>query len=299
MKPVSLATTLAPALLLLSVFLPCISFIDDAAAGERRYVAPITASVVNETPQITTEIRPIYMYNWIPGDFVTGGGYISMVAVQLRAAVTERLGFIATKDGYADIHFDGVLPDESGWANIAAGLKYALINDTNEHRYLTLGGRYEAPTGDLETAGIDLQGSGDGLVDLFVSGSRMLGDRTGVQGSAGLNLALDADHDSSFFHGSLHLDHEVVKGLYGVIETNVITTVDEGSRTDSSAVGSFEGFDLVNFGSTRSSTVATLGVGARLTLFDRLHLGAAYEFPITARDDIIDQRVTVDVIIEL
>jgi len=269
------------------------------AADDVRYVAPITSPVLNETPQITTEIRPIYMYNWIPGGFVTGGGYISMVAVQLRAAITDKLGFIATKDGYADIHFDAVLPDESGWANIAAGLKYALINDQEEGTYMTLGGRYEAPSGDLETGGIDLQGSGDGLLDFFATGSRMLGPSTALQASAGLTFALDPDHDSSFLHASAHLDRELIDGLFAVLETNVVTTVDNGSRTDSSVVGSFEGVDLVNFGSTDSGTVATFGVGARYRLTDQLHFGAAYEIPVTGREDIIDQRVTVDVIVTL
>jgi hypothetical protein len=277
-----------------------IAVITPAAAQDKpRYVAPITSAVFNETPQITTEIRPLYWYNWIPGDFVTGGGYISMVAVQLRAALTENLGFIATKDGYADVNFDSVLPDESGWANIAAGLKYALINDHEEGKYLTLGGRYEAPSGDLETAGIDLQGSGDGLIDVFATGSRMLGESTGFQASAGLTIALDGGHDSSLFHASAHLDQELFSGFYGVIETNIVTTVSDGSRTDSSAVGSFEGFDLVNFGSTDSGTVATFGFGARYRLTDYLHFGAAYEVPMTGREDIIDRRVTVDMIIVL
>src|SRR3546814_9650748 len=69
-----------------------------------RYVPPLTNPVFNETPYITTEARAIYLYNRLPDDFVTGGGYVNLVALQLRLALTERLGFIATKDGYADAH---------------------------------------------------------------------------------------------------------------------------------------------------------------------------------------------------
>ena len=47
----------------------------------------------------------------------------------LTRALTDRLGFIASKDGYADIDFKGVLPDESGFANISLGLKYAVFWD--------------------------------------------------------------------------------------------------------------------------------------------------------------------------
>ena len=65
-----------------------------------RYVPPLTNPVFNETPYITTEARGIYMYNEIPDgdDFVTDGGNINLAALQLRVALTERLGFIATKD---------------------------------------------------------------------------------------------------------------------------------------------------------------------------------------------------------
>ena len=36
------------------------------------------------------------------------------------------LGIVATKDGYVTIHPDSVLNDESGFANITGGAKYAF-----------------------------------------------------------------------------------------------------------------------------------------------------------------------------
>lgn len=268
-----------------------------AARGEEsHYVPPITSPTLNESPHITTEIRPMYMYNWLPSGFVTGGGYFSLVAVQLRAAITDDLAFIATKDGYADLNFDAVLPDESGWANIAAGIKYAVVNEAEEGRLLTLGVRYEAPIGDIETAGINLQGAGDGFFNVFASGSTFLADQTELQASVGVNLAVDPDVNTSNLHAHLHLNHEIVPRLFGVFETNLIATIDESERTDSSAVGSFEGFDVVNFGSTDAGTVVTTAFGARYAVTDSIALGAAYEIPVTDRKDIIEQRVTVDAV---
>ena len=133
----------------------------------QRYVAPLANPLFNETPYITTELRPIYFYQEIPDDFLTDGGHINAVAAEIRIALTERLGFIASKDGYAEIDFDEGLPDESGFANISLGLKYALINDPQNETILTAGIEYEPPIGNLRTAGISLQGDGDGLVDLF------------------------------------------------------------------------------------------------------------------------------------
>jgi hypothetical protein len=269
-----------------------------AQADGRRYVPPITGAIVNESPYITTEIRPIYMYHWIPDSFVTNGGYAQIFAVQLRAAVTDRLAVIATKDGYADLHFDDVLPDDDGFVNIAAGLKYAVLDDADDEQILTIGLRYEAPTGNLESAGIDMQGTGDGLVDVFVTGATAIGDRAGVQASAGVNMALDTDNDSSSFHAAVHADYELVDTLFAVFETNLISTIIEGDRTDSSAVGSFEGFDVVNFGSTDSGTVVTLGFGARVQVTDCIQFGTAYEFAATDREDIFEQRLTFDGVFE-
>ena len=286
--------------LLLSLTFGLVGILGRPASAEPgdRYVPPITSAILNESPQITTEIRPIYMYHWIPKRFVTGGGYASVVAVQLRAAINERLAFIATKDGYADIHFNSVLPDEEGFANVAAGLKYLAVSDPSTQTYVAVGGRYEAPVGDIKSGGIKMQGGGDGFVDIFTSASTVVGDQIGLQGSAGLDLALDDDRDSSFFHASVHADAETIENLFAVVELNVISTIDEAERTPSGAVGSFEGMDLINFGSTRSGTVATLGLGGRFRLSDHLQLGVAYEVPVTSRHDIMSRRITVDLVFE-
>ncbi len=129
-----------------------------------RYVPPITNPLFNETPYITTEARLFYFYNRLPDDFVTSGGDVHLVALQLRLALTERLGFIATKDGYADFNFDEVLDDESGFPNIALGFKYAFYSEPESESILTAGLRYEIPINDLDTSGLELMGNGSGFL---------------------------------------------------------------------------------------------------------------------------------------
>ena len=95
-------------------------------AGERPLddmISPVSMPTVNEDPRVDTELRPMYMYTQISNDFVTNGGNYSVVAVQARVALTDRIGFIATKDGYIFLRPDDVVPDDEGWANIAFGLK--------------------------------------------------------------------------------------------------------------------------------------------------------------------------------
>lgn len=74
-----------------------------------RYVPPLANPLFNETPYITTEIRPLFIYNKLPNDFLTRGGDIRVVAAEIRVALTDRLGIIASSDGFADANFNAVL----------------------------------------------------------------------------------------------------------------------------------------------------------------------------------------------
>jgi hypothetical protein len=284
-------------LTLAGVMLPCLAVAIDfqgslGADRHQRYVAPLANPLFNETPYITTELRPIYFYQQIPEDFLTDGGHINLVAVELRVALTERLGIIASKDGYADINFDSVLPDEDGFANISLGMKYALLSLPKADAIVSVGVEYEAPVGNLETGGISLQGDGDGFFDLFLSAAKAFG-HFGMQANIGVNLAVDQDHDSSQFHFSVHTNYEILPGLFPLIEWNGFTTIDHGNRT----AGDFEGIDLVNFGSIDSGTVVTFAGGLRYRFNRHVQVGSAYETPVTDREDIMAWRVYVDLVL--
>jgi hypothetical protein len=134
------------------------------------------------------------------------------------------------------------------------------------------------------------------MLNGFVTATTELGDKAGLQGSIGYDGAIDTDHDSSFLHASLHGDYEVVKNLFGVLELNMVSTLDQGDRVDGATVGSFEGLDVFNFGNTQSGTVVTAGFGARFRVWDHLIFGAAYELPLD-RKDITEDRVTVDAVL--
>jgi hypothetical protein len=272
--------------------------------SDARYVPPLTFPYFNESAQIRNEIRPLYFYNHIPDDFVSVGGFdtggdLHAFTVQGRAAITDHWAIVVTKNGYADVNFDDLLPSDDGALNFAFGAKYAALSLPDSDTYLTGGLKYEAPSGDIESGNIELQGGGDGFFDLFVSFESALWHRLGVQTSSGFHMAVDPDHDATSFHASIHVDYEVVRDLFGVIETNVLTALEEGDRTDSSVLGSFEGYDVLSFGSTSAGTVATVGLGARYRLGRYALFGLVYELPVTAREDIIDFRIGCDLVVHL
>ena len=266
--------------------------------GHSRYVPPLTNPIFNETPYITTEARAIYFHHELPDDFVTGGGNVDLGALQLRLALTERLGFIATKDGYADFDFDSVLPDEDGFANIAFGFKYAVFSQPEDEAILTAGLRYEIPINDLESGGIELQGDGDGFFNPFITGATTFGD-LGLQASIGANVAVDQDADTSILHYSLHADYEVLPGLFPLVEINGFTPIDNGNRL-TGALGDLDGVDVLNFGSSDRGTTVTVGGGLRYRINDHVQLGAGAETPITDKDDtIFDYRVYFDLVLSM
>lgn len=243
--------------------------------GFERYVPPVTNPIFNETPLITTELRPIYFHQKVPGDFFTGGGNIDVVAAQLRIAITERLGFLATTDGYAFTEFDSLLPSEEGLADLAVGLKYAAHYDPAAGEILTLGARYTIPSGNLDVAGLELTGVGSGSLHAFASGMKIM-DELQIQGNIGIQQSLDGDN-ASFFYASGHLSYEIAPGIYPLVEANVFLPYDGGDRLIGSEI---TGFDVADIGASDPEDTVTLAGGMRFRPADNVILGAAFEYNV-------------------
>ena len=253
--------------------------------GFDRYVPPVSNPIFNETPLITTEIRPIYFHQKVPGDFVTGGGNIDVVAAQVRIALTERLGFLATTDGYAFTEFDSVLPSEEGFADLAVGLKYAVHYDPAAGEILTLGLRYTIPSGNLDVGGLELSGVGAGYLHGFVSGMKIMDNGLQLQGNIGLQQALKGN-TTSFAYGSVHASYEIAPGVYPLIEANVFLPYDGGDRLANSEL---TGFDIADVGSSDPEETVTLAAGARWRPVENAIFGAAFEYNVNENSNTLFQ----------
>lgn len=264
------------------------SAIQVAHAGELEdMISPVSAPTLNEDPRIDTELRPMYMFTSIANDFATQGGRYQVVAVQARAALTDRIGFIATKDGYIWLDPNEAVPDHSGWANVAFGFKGALWKDEDSASIASIGLRYEAPMGNQRV----FQGYGSGLLNPFVTAAKGFDD-VHVQAYAGPRIAISGE-DSSFFDASLHVDYQLWK-LYPLAELNWVYVYDAGRRIPLTQ----EGFDLVDFGSSEAGeeSVVTTALGLRYRITDDVDLGLTGEFPLTSDSGIFGWRVTTDLI---
>ena len=252
------------------------------------FISPMTNPVFFEDPRTLTEARVIFAHHNIPAA-IAGGGDVQLYAMQVRLALTERLSFIATKDGYI-VSSNPVIRD--GWADIAAGLKYNLIRDVARQRLLSVGATFELPVGSPRA----FQGNGDGEFNLFYSGARRMWENFNWISGGGIRIPSDDDAESSSTYMSQHFDVRMTERTYLLTEVNWFHWYDSGANA---LLNTVEGHDLFNFGSTNvdGNDLVTMAFGGKLKPNRNSELGIAYEVPVSGRQDVTTNRLTVDMIL--
>ncbi|MBU6400040.1 MAG: hypothetical protein KGS61_06960 [Verrucomicrobia bacterium] len=248
----------------------------------------MTEPLFFESPLIQSEIRPLFVYHKIDESFI--GGFARVYAVQLRYAVNDRLALIATKDGFIQLRprVAGLRAD--GWADIAAGVKYALIDDKEANFILTPGLKFEAPTGNSRV----FQGNGEGEFNLFVSTMKGWGNFH-TTASVGGRIPVDFDAETASVNYSLQFDYYACRWFIPFAVVNGSTVLSEAKGP---AFGGIEGFDLINFGASDAAgfTQIAFGGGFRSRLLKNVDVGLAYQTGITSPKGLFDERFSVDFI---
>jgi hypothetical protein len=275
------------------------------------FMPPSFTPYLFEDPFITTGVSAWYLYHEFPGRSVFRGGEARIMAVQARLALTDRLAFIATKDGYVDMRPDtGLLDTESGFADLMAGFKYALIHDEERELIVSPMIRYQTKTGSDDVH----QGYGNGIWIPGVS----IGWGPGafhVIGAFNVQIPVDMSENSTVYTYNLQVDAgELLPRTTPFLGMSGYHYWDDGSGNNTvklsgatgrltynqiqSALG-LAGFEAVDYGNLGSNGVEhndiiTGAVGFRTTLTERVSMGFAYEIPLTSRKDIFQRRFTVN-----
>lgn len=255
-----------------------------------RFISPMTNPVYFEDPRNLTEARVLFVNHRIPGT-VLGGGNVQIAALQMRAALTERLSLIATKDGYI-FSGGGDAPDINGWANVAMGLKYNVFADAEMQRLISVGARIEMPFGSYHA----LQGnSKTSNFDLFLTGGTQLGELSHLISASGFRLPADHNQQNTQFYWSTHLDRQLRnRPIYGLLECNWYHWM--SNVAGGPPVG---GLDFYNLGSSgvAGSNIVTGAIGMKYKPSAGLEIGLCYEVPLTSRKDLMQDRITADLIL--
>jgi hypothetical protein len=280
----------------------------DGFAQARR---PISNPTLFDLALPTTNVHPLFLYHALPdrlsvagGGSAPVGGDVELYALQFEIAINERLSIVATKDGYVDVNPDSaVLSSESGFANLGAGLKYAFILDPASGTAVSGTATLELPTGNSDV----FQGEGDGLLNLLVSGLKLVDDWQ-FAGGAGIQIPFSDEQSTTSFL-STHASYEVNKWFIPLVELNWFHVIESGNGTGNypsqlggavPAVIDFEGGDLFNLGAANSHEnrdLVTAAFGFRSRITDNIDVGAAYEIPLTDEEEsLMESRVTVDLI---
>lgn len=251
-------------------------------------IAPVTNPIFFEDAVIRSEIRPIFAYHNLDDGFL-GGGNAQLYALQIRYALTDRLAFIATQDGYFDIS-NNAIGNPNGWMDLALGFKYALIDDVEHQFILTPGFTFHIPTGERDV----FQGRGSGEWNLFVSAQKGFGDFH-LSGNLGVRLPNNMDEHSTVMHYSLMADYYVCRWFIPFVSFNGWTVLDAGNNIGLTS----EGYDVINFGASRSKgvTQGMAGVGFRSRVARNVDLGFAFEKAVIQPNGLTDDRFTFDVCI--
>ena len=249
------------------------------------FISPMTNPTFFEDPRTLTEARGIFLNHEVPG--AAGGGDVQLYALQLRAAITDRLSIIATKDGYVTSN-NPLIRD--GWADVAAGLKYNLFRNVRDQRLLSAGLTYTMPVGTPRT----LMARGDGDFHLFLTGGTQFLEYGHWISAGGLRLPANSNLGSQMSYWSNHFDYEVFDGWYALTEFNWYHWMKSGNG----GIPGVEGGDLFNLGSTgvAGNDIATWAFGGKYKPSRNVELGCAWEIPMTNRRDVLQNRLTVDAI---
>ncbi len=251
------------------------------------FISPMSNPVFFEDPRNLTEVRFIFLNHNLPS--ALGGNSIQVYAAQVRVALTERLSLIATKDGFIYTQSD-LAGIESGFADVAAGLKYNLYRDPSAGRLLSAGFTYEIPMGSEKS----LQGNGDGELNFFLTGGTRVGDRSHWLSAGGLRQPLDESAENAVWYWSNHYDYRISdRPIYAFTEINWWHWASSGD------LGlPLEGGDLFNLGGTgiTGNNIVSQAVGLKCKPRRNMEAGLAYEFPLTERQGVLEDRITADLI---
>lgn len=259
--------------------------------GFEHFYNPVGNPLYFETPFINTSARFLYLRHAFDENSQLRGGDLNAFALQARIALTDRIAFIATKDGYSLLDA-GALPESEGFNDLAFGFKYAFWVDKSEDFVATLGLRYNVELGARRI----LQG-GVGEFSPLLSVAKGW-DQFHIIAGFNPRIPVDSDEGNNIIQWDLHFDYEILPqdlpGFAPIFEVHGLHYLDNGTRTPLSVGGA----DYTNLGSTDvdGSTVVWGGFGGRWKLTPNFSVGATYEIPFTnRRADIFGDRVTFDI----
>jgi len=263
------------------------------------FASPTTNLFLFEDPRALTEVKPMYMYQTIPGGNNTlQGGNVNYLGGQARVAITERISFVINKFGWISLNptdqqggFNGDLSFSELWL----GPKWTFWRDEKNNLVAATGLTFEIPSGPQRA----FQNTGNLSLTPYVSAAHSFGRSS--YGSfdvlSVLNWNISTNNArSNYLNLSAQIDYDILNWhrFYPMVNFNWFIYTKGGQSSFN-----FDGVDLVNFGgqSIGGKSVVTLGPGLRYKWSERVQSGIGLDWAVVGNQFLQDFRMSIDTII--
>ena len=188
------------------------------------FASPVSNPFYFEDPRSLTEVRPIFLFQTIPGSNpVYRGGNAEFYGVQARVAITDSLSFVMNKLGGVAINpgGDSTLGSDSGFAELWLGPKFTFYRNTETQTVVAAGVTFELPTGSAKVG----QDTGSVSIVPYITAAQNFGCTSygSFNAMATFGYAFRGDDQrSDYFYNSWHLDFDIGNQhhWYPLIELN-------------------------------------------------------------------------------
>lgn len=237
------------------------------------FVQPFSNPIQFKDPRAMTEARGLFIAAWSDPNMPLGDTSAQIYALQLRAALTERLEVFAAKDGIVRLS-PGIGASQTGLANLAVGGKYVFYRDPETQTIASAVVQVEAPTGYANI----FQNQGSGLLAGYVVMGKEFAGNTHAIAQFGQSMALNVQN-SGYFLTSAHIDKRFGR-LVPFYEANWFYYNQNGNFLPTLGI---EGGGLLNLGAGQvmGLSYVTNSVGFWYDLSKNQQLGLGYEFQVS------------------
>jgi hypothetical protein len=268
----------------------------------KEFCSPVTSPFLSVDPRSLTEVKPLFIYQSIPGSNpLTHGGSVEFFGLTASLALSEKVSIVLNKFGGVAIQPDDktFIKDQSAFSEIWIGPKFTFYRDELNKAVGAVGLMFQIPTGSDKT----FQNTGDLTLVPYFSFAKGFGKlpmqlgNFNYMSTTGIAIATDSQR-ADYFYSNFHLDFDVLgqNRLYPLVELNWMRYFNKGNANPVP----FEGGDLFNIGARdlNKKNIASLAFGARYKLggCDNIQFGGAFEFPLSSYHNLNDFRVVFDVI---
>lgn len=262
------------------------------------FASPVTNPFYFTDPRSLTEFRPTFMWQVTPGSnpaFAGSNNYFLNLGGSV--AITDRFSVTFNRLGFVHMDGTGAVPgfsSDTGFSEIHLGPKFTFIRNDTSNTLAALGLVFEIPigSGDVQQSNGDLT-----LRPYFSFAQNFWRSDYGsfnFMNTTGYAFSVDSER-TDFLFSSFHLDYEIAKKFYPLIELNYTLYTVDGDVNNIT----FEGHNLFNFGARdiAGQSDLTIAGGFRYKVNDNWWIGLAGETSLLSGGSHLDRfRLTFDMI---